>query len=491
MALIGLPALAAAVILALVGLLLWAVLTPLAAALLSVALVGTAVLRYRRTHYRVTGERMEMRSGLLSRTHLSLPRERIRSVDLATPVWARPLGLCQVTVGTGQSSHSHSDELKLAYVSAADGDRLRRDLLARAAPSPQAPTAQRQARRNASPVLAEMRPAWFGYGFAAQGPAAVAYPMVVGGTASFSELLFQWALRLYLPTGQAPGIGAVVAIVLTLAAGSVVVGAVVAMVLHIEAWSNYRLTREPDGTLRVTRGLLNLSSVSIEERRLRGVRLCTPLPLRWFGAATVAAIASGLGQEGGKNSGLVPKRSLSPDVPREEAERIAGRALPGAAFGTLTAHPSAALRRRLVRAGVAVVGLAGATVALVLLTSAHSRLPEVPLWSAAVVFVLSAPIAALYAWGSYRGLGHGLSERHLYLRRGMLARSTAVLNRDAVIGWTIRRSPLQRRAGLATIGATIAADEGVCHAVDAATGQGLALAEEAVPGLLTPFLERD
>ncbi|GAA1091410.1 hypothetical protein [Nocardiopsis composta] len=73
----------------------------------------------------------------------------------------------------------------------------------------------------------------------------------------------------------------------------------------------------------------------------------------------------------------------------------------------------------------------------------------------------------------------------------MAARSTVALKRDAVIGWTVTRSPLQRRAGLSTLGATVAADSGVHRARDIGHSQGLALADEAVPGLLTPFLLRN
>jgi len=53
----------------------------------------------------------------------------------------------------------------------------------------------------------------------------------------------------------------------------------------------------------------------------------------------------------------------------------------------------------------------------------------------------------------------------------------------------VRSSPFQRRAGLVTIAATTAANSGEYFVRDVGTSEGLAMAADAVPGLLTPFLE--
>lgn len=56
------------------------------------------------------------------------------------------------------------------------------------------------------------------------------------------------------------------------------------------------------------------------------------------------------------------------------------------------------------------------------------------------------------------------------------------------MGWTVRQSWFQRRAGLVTVVATTAAGTGAYAVRDAAEADGLALADAAVPGLLRPFL---
>jgi len=477
----------------------WGALILLAGLLLSAVISVSDVFRYRLTRYRVTAERMEMRSGVIARSHRSLPRDRIRTVDVATPLWARPFGLCRVTVGSGQGGDA-GDELKLEVVSAEEGRRLRRELLRRSPGAPAAAgarpedTAQDTAGEPGEgepTVLAEVSPRWYRYGALSWGPMALGYGALAALLGTAAQIIGDFASRLFAPIGRGLyefATSAALVAVPSVLLGVIAFGSAVALAVHVEAWWGYRLTREPDGTLLVRRGLLNLSSVSIEERRLRGVELCEYLPLRWFGAASVAAVASGLG-ENEQSKGLVAKRTLSPDMPRAEAARTAREVLPGAVFPELTGHPRTALRRRLVRAAVAAVLLTAAVGAPLWL------IPFVPAGVAAggtaAAAALFAPLCAAYAVGAYRGLGHGLDRRLLYLRGGMAARSTVALKRDAVIGWTVTRSPLQRRAGLSTLGATVAADSGVHRARDIGHSQGLALADEAVPGLLTPFLLRN
>jgi putative membrane protein len=76
-------------------------------------------------------------------------------------------------------------------------------------------------------------------------------------------------------------------------------------------------------------------------------------------------------------------------------------------------------------------------------------------------------------------------------RSGTVRRATVALQRRGIVGWTVRQSVLQRRAGLVTVLATTAAGTGAYAVRDAAEADGLALADAAVPGLLRPFLVGD
>jgi putative membrane protein len=65
-----------------------------------------------------------------------------------------------------------------------------------------------------------------------------------------------------------------------------------------------------------------------------------------------------------------------------------------------------------------------------------------------------------------------------------------MLGTDGIIGWNLRRSFFQRRAGLATLTATTAAGRQRYEVPDVPSAEALRLADAATPGLLTPFLER-
>ncbi len=98
------------------------------------------------------------------------------------------------------------------------------------------------------------------------------------------------------------------------------------------------------------------------------------------------------------------------------------------------------------------------------------------------------PVAAWLAVDRYRSLGHALTARHLVTRLGGLRRRTVALQRDGVIGWTVRQSVFQRRAGVVTAEAVTAAGRGGYLVLDVAADDAVALADAVTPELLTPFL---
>ena len=150
---------------------------------------------------------------------------------------------------------------------------------------------------------------------------------------------------------------------------------------------------------------------------------------------------------------------------------------PSPTMTMLHRHPLTALQRRLIRA-----------VLPVLVISAALWLAPVPTWIAWVTFSL-LPVMMLLAVDAYRNLGHALTSHHLVTRHGAGVRATIALRRSGVIGWTVSQSFLQRRSGLVTITATTAAGAGGYSVIDVGTAEGLAVARQATPELLEPFLQ--
>lgn len=99
-------------------------------------------------------------------------------------------------------------------------------------------------------------------------------------------------------------------------------------------------------------------------------------------------------------------------------------------------------------------------------------------------------VAFAAAVDSWRALGSGLTSTHVVMRRGVLARRTVALERAGIVGWIGTRTYFQRRVGLMTLTASTDAGSSANASPDVATPVGIALADEAIPGLLEAFIER-
>jgi len=88
----------------------------------------------------------------------------------------------------------------------------------------------------------------------------------------------------------------------------------------------------------------------------------------------------------------------------------------------------------------------------------------------------------------YAGLGYHLTPEHLVVRSGSFVRRRDVVQRTGIIGWNVRQSFFQRRAGLVSLSATTAAGQQSYEILDVPEGIAVALADAAVPGLVGQFL---
>ncbi|WP_020573482.1 PH domain-containing protein [Actinopolymorpha alba] len=462
-----------------------------------VILFGT--LRWFTTTFRITPEQVQVRRGLLRRRVLTVPRDRIRTVDITANAMHRVVGLARVVIGTGHSSRQGDDGLKLDALVAADAARLREELLHRPTePQPvcadadsaastgqlattsAATTAGRAEPGDPETRLATLDPRWIRYG-----------PFTLSGLLTIGVLLgFGW--RAVSEAGIDPAqvgpvhdaitqlgrAGWLVATIEVLA-GLVVVSAVASTLAYVLAFWNFRLTRHAGGTLHVTRGLITTRATSIEERRLRGVEFSEPLQLRAVGGARCIAIATGLRVGRGAERG---GSLLLPPAPRSEAVRVAGEVIHDVRPITcqLVAHGPRARRRRYTRA----VGMAALLVVVFVALRRFAGFPDWA-WEASLALL---PAAAFLAFDRTRSLGHALVDGRLVCRWGSLVRRRSVLSCDGIIGWNIRQSYFQRRAGLATLTATTAAGHQHYAIQDVDLAEGLLVADEAVPGLLRAFL---
>lgn len=436
--------------------------------------VGYAVLRWATFTYRIADDRLELTQALISRSVRTIPLERVRGVDIATPPLHRLLGLAVLRIDTGASG-GQQQEGELDALSVAEAERLREILLrrippaARQAPDQAAGAAPAAGAPDAAPAVrvhARVPRAWLRYG-----PLSGAYLLtpfaLVGGALGAVFQLGQelglderalWGVGEWLWARPVLLAGAAVALVLAMP----LLGGAVYAVFN---WDFTLLTRGDH--LVAERGLLTRRSVSLERRRVRGYEVVDGLVERWSGVVRAWAIVTGLGDAGTRGQ-------LLPVVPRAFALPVLAEAVwPFTA--PPAAHPPAAFRRRLFRAVAPWAALAVVAFAL----GWH-----VAGTAAAVLAGLGVPLAR----DRYRSLGHAYDGVRLSVRSGALRRVQAVVARDAVVGWTVRQTWFQRRAGVLTVIAGVGAGSGGYAAVDAGEEQGIAFAARVSPAWLGPFL---
>jgi putative membrane protein len=445
--------------------------------------IALGFLRYFTTSFRITPVYVQVRRGLFRRRTLTVPRDRIRTVDVTSNVLHRIFGLARVTVGTGQTDKKN-DGVKLDGLSAAAAENLHRELLHRPAVEPipgvDPATRSQPAEAASETLLAALHPAWIRYGpFTLSGLVTIGVLFGIG-----SRLVNESHIDLakisvvhdsidYLRDRPLP-----VAILLV-AAAVVVFTAIASTVGYVLAFWNFRLSRHSSGTLHVRRGLLTARNTTIEERRLRGVELSEPLLLRAVRGARVLAIATGLRVGRGADRG---GSVLLPPAPRAVAADVAGTVIgdAGPLAVALTRHGARAGLRRFTRAATVSTILILIVLAFVLLAGAR--------WWAFWTALTLLPLGALLALDRARSLGHALTADWLVSRHGSLVRRRYVLRTDAVIGWNMTTSLFQRRVGLTTLVATTAGGRQRYSILDVPDAEAIRVARAAVPGLLEQFL---
>lgn len=436
----------------------------------SIGVTGTVLglVRWWKTWYRVTDERVELVTGRIVRTYRYVPRERIRTVETGARLRHRLAGLRVLEVGSGETGRA----FKLDAVSVREAQRLRRELLRGAPEEEEADTA-------AGPI-AGLRWHWILYN------ATSVWAPLVGALLLFSAF---WTFQVFAVDLREvirglwdwEALGAV---------GSVVVGG---LCLHLvgtafltlgfmkDRWG-FRLerVRTEDGTvLRTREGLLRTREVLREDRRLRGVSVSQPLLGRWMGTTETEVVSTGLAAW---TPGTDPPSIIMPRTSAREARRVAGLILQDGVLpleARLVRHPRAALYRRL---GWAVAVAVAVAVAMEF-WSARGHWPSAMAAAAAVLVVLAVT--------AYRSLGHARVGPYVVVRWGLWSRTTAALQARAVAGWRFRQSLVQRLLGLMSVGVLTAAGARHYRAPDMSADDVPGFAGETTPELLADFLVED
>ncbi|MFI8297381.1 PH domain-containing protein [Streptomyces nigra] len=318
------------------------------------------------THFAVTDSELRIRTGLVFRRTAHIRLERIQAIDVTQPLLARVAGVAKLkldVVGTDKKD-------ELAFLGAEEARSLRGELLARAAGF--APETAHEVGEAPSRELLRVPPRVLAVSLVLTGAtwgtlaAALVVPAVLW--------LFTESVWTVLAT----------AVPLVGAAGAASVGRFVTEY-------DWTVGESPDG-LRLDHGLLDRAHETVPPGRVQTVRLVEPLLWRRRGWVRVE-----LDVAGSSNSVLLPV------APREIAESVVARVLPG-----VTVPPPEALTRPPRRAGRCV-----------------------PLW--------------------WRGHGLAVTDAVFAARAGLLSRTLALVPHAKVQSVRLTQGPWERRWNVADV----------------------------------------
>ncbi|WP_441952958.1 PH domain-containing protein [Nocardia sp. 2TAF39] len=279
-------------------------------------IVGFALTRWFTTTYRVGPTHVELRTGLVQRKKLSVPRSRIRSVDIEADLLHRVLGLAVLAIGTGQRADS-GEKFKLDALNARVVPQLRTALLAHTAESAVQGEERSELPANAAGgfvtartrgrEIGHWKPGWVRYAPLSLTGFAIIAPIVgVAFQYGLGEMVFRSDAVQNVENGSA--------LVLAIAGAALLLTVVI--VVSVSSCAHYLATyfglRVTDNgkTMQLRHGLFTTRQITLDLARLRGATVKEPLLLRLAGAAELEAIMTG------EN----PRQKILPQAPRGAVE---------------------------------------------------------------------------------------------------------------------------------------------------------------------------
>ena len=397
-------------------------------------LVGTVQIyvRWRRLRYGLGESEFVIESGLVSRTRRSIPFDRVQDVGIERGPLQRLFGLAKVRIETGGGG---KDEGLLDSLSMAEADRLRaavRAWRAGAAPAvaaaPQAEAAAEAAEPIFAMTLARVAAAGL-FNFSL---------VYLAGLFALLQTFKEWLpFDIYDP-GRWIGLvddrlasrmtpTALLAVLLL----ALLLGSLFGVARTLARDFGFRLWSE-GGQFRRERGLFTRTEVILPKRRVQLARLQTgPLRRRWNWSALYLQTLSPEDEGGGQ-------QSAAPLATDDEIAVV------------LAEHPSLRLPQadelnRVSRLHVWRM-LAG------------HLLPPIAIFTAATIAWRPAALSfallpLLFAIAAIQRRFHlyGLADGLLFIRRGVIRRQLWIIPTAKIQSLALKRSPLQRRLGLATI----------------------------------------
>jgi putative membrane protein len=454
----------------------------------ALVLLAWSTVEWLRRTYSLEGGALRLEEGVLARKLRAVPFDRIQQVDLVRKPLHRLLGVATLRVET--AGGGSAAEVDLDVVTLAEAQALRTSLLRAKARSAaarsglgNAPADQAAGGAAGAEVAggaggaevggagAEVAGAEDGWTEAAEAPAervllrlplgevmlagitgsrAAAALVVLGPLSQAADWfpgLDDWVFQRFDPEAVTPTTPAAFLAVAVLAA---VVWLGLAAASSIVTDYGFTLARVGNDLV-VRRGLLERREAHLPMARLQVVRIEESLLRRALGLASIRIQSAGRTGTADQSAG----RLAIPILQRMQVNRVLNELVAGAAPIPRLLSPPPAARRRSVTRSIVGAGVLVATIALPLWVLTSLEVLEVPPALALAALPLLG-VAVAVGLAAYRSLGHATGEGFLYARAGVAIRVLTVVPVAKAQSGSVRSSPFQRRAGLATLHVDIA-----------------------------------
>ncbi|MFC6717614.1 PH domain-containing protein [Natrialbaceae archaeon GCM10025810] len=446
---------------------------------------------YKRFKYRVTDDTFDVISGVLSRRDREVPLRRVQNVDIRQNVVQRLLDIAAVHVETAGGGET---EVTLEYVSETEAKRLRRRLRegprseANAEPEPNAETGARSERAAKERERSESEDEELLFEIAPKELAILSVFTIDSGASILGGIALSFASG-FDPTTILPidlvGLDVLGSGLSTLAAAVflfLLAAWILSAGLTFTRYYGFRLTRVDDG-LYYERGLLQRYSGTIPLEKVQTVTIAEPVPMRWFGYASLAVETAGYAP------GQSDSRGTESAIPLADRDRVLALARSIEPFEgvDLEGLPARARERYAVRYTLLVGLLVGGGY----LIARYAEFVDFDAWYAIGLAIVAVPVAAHLKW---RSRGYRLEDRYLLARTGFWRRTTKVVPYYRVQAAIHSQSIFQRRRHLASVTADTASSAtffgraGTVYDVDAT--RGLEVQETINDRLQKRLLER-
>jgi putative membrane protein len=455
----------------------------------ALVLLAWSTLEWLRRTYELEGGALRLEEGVVARKLRAVPFDRIQQVELVRKPLHRLLGVASLRVET--AGGGTAAEVDLDVVTLEEARTLRASLLrakaqvtgarggavgtgadtagppaAAGAPGDQAgagaagtaagqvATGQPDAWADAEAPRAERVLLRLSLGevmlAGITGARAAAALVILGPISQATDWfpgLTDWLFARFDPEAVTPTTPAAFAAVAVLA---VVVWLGLAAASSIVTDYGFTLARAGNDLV-VRRGLLERREAVLPLGRLQVVRIEESLLRRALGLASIRIQSAG--RTGGGDQ--TASRLAIPVLQRVQVNRVLEELLPGAAPVPRLLLPPPAARRRAVTRSVLTATVFIAAVGLSLWWLTSLGVLGVP----AALAVLALPVLAVavtIGLAAYRSLGHATREGFLYARVGVAIRVTTAVPVAKAQSGSVRTTPFQRRAGLATLHVDVA-----------------------------------